>query len=135
VVQLFSSSQLPEMCAKALISSPAKPSSKWSFGNQLLMLLSGTADARGFRQWMEAGRSVTKGAKAVYILGPVRKRVKRKATLESGDPSEEFADVLVGFIPVPVFRFEDTQGQPLPIYQPRDPPPLMDVAERFGMRV
>ena len=74
VVRLFSSSQLPDMCAKALISSPVKPSSRWSFGNQLLMLLSGTADARGFRQWMEAGRSVTKGAKAIYILGPVRKR-------------------------------------------------------------
>jgi hypothetical protein len=35
VVQLFSSKQLPDLCAKALINSPAKPSTKWSFGNQL----------------------------------------------------------------------------------------------------
>ena len=64
IVQLFSSKQLPDLCAKALINAPEKPSSKWSFGNQLLMLLAGTADARGFRQWNEAGRWVSKGAKA-----------------------------------------------------------------------
>ncbi len=99
------------------------------------MLLAGTADARGFRQWQEAGRSVSKGAKALYILGPVMKRVKRKASDEHEGEREEFADVLVGFMPVPVFRFEDTQGPPLPIFQPRSPPPLMEVAERFGMKV
>jgi len=135
IVQLFSTKQLPDLCAKALISSAAKPSSNWTLGNQLLMLLAGTADARGFRQWQEVGRSVSKGAKATYILAPVRKRVKRKASRDLGEPEEEFADVLVGFMPVPVFRFEDTQGQPLPIYQPRDPPPLVEVAERFGMKV
>ena len=35
VVALFSSKQLPDLCAKALINAPRKPSSKWSFGNQL----------------------------------------------------------------------------------------------------
>jgi len=135
VVRLFSSTQLPDMCAKALVSSPAKPSSRWSFGNQLLALLSGTADARGFRQWQEAGRSVKKGAKAIYILGPVRKRVKRKTRNEAGETKDEFSDVLVGFMPVPVFRFEDTEGRDLPVYQPRDPPPLLELAENFGMNV
>ena len=135
VVRLFSSQQLPDLCAKALISSPAKPSSKWSFGNQILMVLAGTADARGFRQWQEAGRSVSKGGKAVYILGPVRKRIRRKAKDKPGEPDEEFAEILVGFMPVPVFRYEDTQGRDLPVYQPRNPPPLMEVAERFGMKV
>jgi hypothetical protein len=99
------------------------------------MLLAGTSDARGFRQWLEAGRSVSKGSKAFYILGPVRKRVKRKTSNKHGEPGEEFADVLVGFMPIPVFRYEDTSGESLPIYQPRDPPPLIEVAERFGMKV
>jgi hypothetical protein len=135
IVALFSSKQLPDLCAKALINSPAKPSSKWSFGNQLLMLLAGTADARGFRQWIEVGRSVRRGSKAIYILGPVRKRVRRKASAEHGEPGEEFAEVLVGFMPVPVFRYQDTAGKDLPVYEPKSPPPLMEVAERFGMRV
>ena len=135
IVQLFSSKQLPDLCAKALIDSPGKPSSKWSFGNQLLMLMAGTNDARGFRQWIEVGRSVSRGSKALYILGPVRKRVRRKASDEHDGQGDEFADVLVGFMPVPVFRYEDTNGQDLPVYEPKSPPPLLEVAERFGMRV
>jgi hypothetical protein len=135
IVHLFSSKQLPDLCAKALINSAGKPSSMWSFGNQLLMLLAGTSDARGFRQWSEAGRSVSKGAKAFYILGPVRKRVRRKLSEEHGEPGEQFADILVGFMPVPVFRYEDTNGRDLPVYEPKTPPPLMEVAKRFGMKV
>jgi hypothetical protein len=71
VVQLFSSKQLPEFCAKALIAAPGKPSSNWSMGNQLLMLLAGTSDARGYKQWQEVGRQVRLHSKAFYILGPV----------------------------------------------------------------
>jgi hypothetical protein len=99
------------------------------------MLLSGTNDARGFRQWIEAGRSVSRGSKAIYILGPVRKKVRRKTSDEHEGQREEFADVLLGFMPVPVFRYEDTAGKDLPVYAPKNPPPLMEVAERFGMRV
>jgi hypothetical protein len=135
IVQLFSSKQLPDLCAKALINSPAKPSSKWSLGNQLLMLLAGTTDARGFRQWQEVGRSVGKGTKAFYILGPVRKRVRRKISEKHEEQREEFAEILVGFMPVPVFRYEDTAGRDLPMYEPKNRPPLTEVAERFGMRV
>ncbi|MDG7015963.1 MAG: hypothetical protein JRM82_01145, partial [Nitrososphaerota archaeon] len=58
IVRLFSSTQLPDLCAKSLIIAPEKPASKWSFGNQLLMLLAGTEDARGYRQWMDAKRYV-----------------------------------------------------------------------------
>lgn len=133
IVELFSTKQLPDLCAKALINAPQKPSSKWSFGNQLLMLLAGTTDARGFRQWNEAGRWVTKGAKAFWILGPIRKKVKKRVLEEQGEEFE--IEVLVGFKAIPVFRFEDTNGQDLPVYQPRDPLPLLEVAEKFGMKV
>jgi hypothetical protein len=37
--------------------------------------------------------------------------------------SEEFADVLVGFMPVPVFRYEDTPGSPSPSTSPRPSSP------------
>ncbi len=135
VVRLFSSKELPDLCAKALINAPKRPSSKWSFGNQLLMLLAGTSDARGFRQWTEVGRWVGRDKKAIWILGPVRKKVKQEPPRE-GEPTEEGSrEVLIGFKAIPVFRYEDTCGQELPVYEPRSPPPLLDVAERFGMRV
>ena len=132
IVRLFSTTQLPDLCAKALINTREKPSSKWSFGNQILALLAGTDDARGYRQWMDAGRHVRKGSKAFYILGPVF--VKKR--LDTPDPGEdEEVEVLVGFRAIPVFRLEDTEGEELPTYQPRDPPPLLEVAEKFGMKV
>ena len=102
------------------------------------MLLAGTSDARGFRQWNEAGRWVSKGAKAFWILGPVRKKVKasKEALARARESQTEgFRDILIGFKAIPVFRFEDTYGQDLPVYEPKSPPPLMEVAERFGMRV
>ena len=132
IVRLFSTTQLPDLCAKALIAAPEKPSSKWSFGNQLLMLLAGTEDARGFKQWNEVGRYVRKGARAFRILGPVF----IKKPLDSYNPNnDEEVEVLVGFKAIPVFRYEDTEGEELPTYKPRDPPPLLDVAERFGLKV
>ena len=131
IVQLFSTTQLPDLCAAALISAPEKPSSKWSLGNQILMLLAGTTDARGYRQWVDVNRHVKKGAKAFYILGPVF--VQRP--IDESDPEGETTEVLVGFRTIPVFRLQDTEGVELPTNKPRDPPPLLDVAERFGMRV
>jgi hypothetical protein len=135
IVGLFSSKELPDLCVKALINAPEKPSSKWSLGNQLLMLLAGTSDARGFRQWNEVGRWVARDKKAVWILGPVRKKVKQEQPEEGKRAEEGFREVLVGFKAIPVFRYEDTCGQDLPVYEPRNPPPLLDVAERFGMKV
>ncbi len=131
IVQLFSSAQLPDLCAKAIISAPEKPISKWSMGNQLLALIAGTNDARGYRQWQDAGRHVRAGSKAFHILGPVF--AQKPLDGEAGE--EETVDVLVGFRSIPVFRYEDTDGKDLPTYKPRDPPPLLDVAERYGMRV
>jgi hypothetical protein len=132
IIRLFSTTQLPDLCAKAFINAPEKPSSKWSFGNQLLTLLAGTEDARGYRQWGEVGRYVRKGSKAFYILGPVF--VKKH--LDNQDPNDdEEVEVLVGFRAIPVFRLEDTEGEELPAFKPRNPPPLLDVAERYGMKV
>ena len=135
IVALFSSKELPDLCAKALINAPERPSSKWSLGNQLLMLLAGTSDARGFRQWNDVGRWVARDKKAAWILGPVRKTVKKEPPEEGERVEEGSREVLIGFKAIPVFRYEDTCGQELPVYEPRNPPPLLEVAERFGVKV
>jgi len=133
VVQLFSCTQLPDMCAMAMINATERPSSKWSMGNQLLMVLAGTADARGYKQWQDVGRYVKAGARAFRILGPVL--VKKPLETSGREGEEKTVDVLVGFRAIPVFRYEDTEGEELPAYKPRNPPPLLDVATKFGMRV
>ena len=138
IVELFSSNQLPEVCAKALIDSPMKPCSKWSLGNQLLMLIHVTADARGFRQWQEVKRHVSKGARAFYILGPiiVKKMVKVKDEQTGEETGEEQeGEFLIGFKAIPVFRYEETDGEPLPEYKPRDLPPLVDVAQKWNIKI
>src|SRR3989442_2071048 len=63
----------------------------------------------------------------------MKKRENSGTASDQGE--EEPAQVLVGFRTIPVFRYEDTEGAELPTYAPRDPPPLLEVATRFGMRV
>lgn len=95
-----------ETVARAVfISHSKKPSAKWSLGNRIIMLLNDTEDARGFQQWKKASRHVRRGAKAFYIFGPVLK----KYTDEDGEEVKK----LVGFKTIPVFRYEDTEGEPL----------------------
>jgi len=95
------------------------PSAKWSISNRILQFLADTSDARGFRQWNKAGRKVKKGAKAFHILGP-----KARTITETDDDGTETEKVIVsGFFAIPVFRAEDTDGEPLPygaIWQVRD---------------
>jgi antirestriction protein ArdC len=80
-----------------------------------------------------AGR-VRKGAKAVRILAP-RTRKVREQDAETGEDRER--TLTVGFVGVPVFRIEDTEGAPLePVdYRPATFPPLFEVAERLGVDV
>ena len=70
ILEKFKSGDIPEAVALASYPIPDIPSSKWSFTNRTIMFLSGTGDARGFRQWKQAERWVKKGAKAIYILVP-----------------------------------------------------------------
>ena len=135
-MNMFESGNLPAAVARTVICGQAKPCDKWSLGNRLLMMISGTDDARGFNQWQEVGRRVKKGAKAIYILAPVvKKKVTRRIETdpETGEEREveQVRTVTVGFRDIPVFRVEDTEGEPLPDYAPPEPPPLFDVAKRF----
>lgn len=115
-----------EKVALAVFKGNGKPSDAWSFFNRLIMYMHDTCDARGFRQWRQAGRHVKKGAKAFYILAPIRKKIPVKVKKEEEKVNENgevevveieetiYVDKLVGFKPIPVFRYEDTEGEPLP---------------------
>jgi hypothetical protein len=105
ILQIFKSGQIPEAVSYAAFPSFDIPSEQWSYLNRIVMWMHGTHDARGYRQWMKAGRHVKKGATAFHIFAP--RLVKEKK--ENGD--EDFS--LLGFLIVPVFCYEDTEGEPL----------------------
>lgn len=108
------------------------PSSRWSFGNQVMAYIqTGTLDCRGFRQWKQAGRHVKKGSRAAYILGPRKIRIKDK------DNDGEEKTIIAGFVSIPVFSVDQTDGEPLPVfnYTPAELPPLADVAASMDISV
>ncbi|NMC32285.1 MAG: M48 family peptidase [Veillonellaceae bacterium] len=111
----------------------AVPSDSWSPGNRWIMLACGTTDARGFGQWHHAGRRVKPGSKALYICAPN----PRKITSDEDDDPEAARTIVAGFRWIPVFRIEDTTGQPVSSadYTPQILPPLFDVAAKLGASV
>jgi len=122
VLDRFKSDEIPEAVAYALFPIPDLPSSRWSILNRTIMLLNGTCDARGFRQWQQAKRHVKKGARALYILIPLIRKVN--------DEEGEVASGVYGFGCQAVFRAEDTGGEPLE-YRDMEigPMPLIERAE------
>jgi len=109
------------------------PCRKWSWRNQLIVALRGHSDARGFRQWEEAGRQVKKGEKAFRILSPVM--FKRKDE-ETGKERV----IITGFKGTAVFGYGQTEGEPLPATDPAmerwlDGLPLREVAQAWGISV
>jgi hypothetical protein len=137
ILELFADPErLPSAIAQTVIARQqgTSPSVHWSLPNQLLVILAGSCDARGIRQWTEVGRHVVKGSKAVRILAP-RTRTLHETDAETGEERDRV--LTVGFVGVPVFRVEDTEGAPLeiPDYRPASLPPLYGVAERLGVDV
>lgn len=139
LLKMFESGEFPPAAARTVIARAAGdkgiPSARWSMCNQLIMLLSGTEDARGFRQWLEVSRHVTKGAKAIYILVPLTRKITMTIVDAAGETTEHTQHQIKGFRTAPVFRYEDTEGAPLvtPGYMPPQLPPLFNVAQHFGM--
>jgi antirestriction protein ArdC len=132
ILEAFKSGSIPEAIAYSMFPLPDLPSSKWSLLNRIAIFLSGTPDARGFRQWNDVGRHVKRGAKAIYILVP--RMIKREIASETGEAEEE--EVLAGFMGRPVFRVEDTDGEPLDYEQIELPPlPLIERAKEWGLSV
>ena len=136
VLKMFESGNLPEAVAKTVIKAKigeTKPCNNWSLANQVIMLAAGTEDARSYKQWQSVKRQVKKHAKAIYIFAPCTKKI-----VNDGTTGEETAKtILTGFKPLPVFRIEDTEGEPLPEinHEPAELPPLYDLAEKFAIKV
>lgn len=132
LLDAWESGDMPQAITRSTIARQvgARPCDDWSLGNYLLMLLQGTEDARGFRQWEKVSRRVSKGSKAIYILGPCTVKKRNEET------GEEYP-VLIGFKSIPVFRLQDTEGEPVevPDYAPPAQPPLAQVAEAWGLQV
>ena len=111
ILKIFESDNL-EIITRAVFKVPegaaySKPSDNWSFLNRIMMLIEDTEDARGFNQWKDAGRQVMKGSKAIYIFAPMMKKIEDEKTGEE-------KHILYGFKAVPVFRYEDTEGEDIP---------------------
>jgi hypothetical protein len=140
IVQLFSTTELHRTVATVYIQTAGRPCERWSIGNLLLMYMAGTMDGRTYGAWKSVGRHVKKGAKAFYILEP-RYITKAKTDPETGEPvlhegKPVTYQVLAGFRPSPRFRYEDTEGKPLQEeYRPKQIPPLMNVAQKWGVNV
>lgn len=129
ILERFKTGDIPEAIAFASYPRLDVPSKNWSWLNRTLMVLSGTKDARGFRQWQAVQRTVKKGTKAIYILVPAIGKTQDKATGEA-------KPVLKGFLAGAVFRVEDTEGETL-AYQELALPdlPLLDRAKEWGIEV
>jgi integrase len=79
-VGLFRAGNVPKALAPIFIKRrDGLPCRRWSWSNQLITALHGYADARGFRQWEQAGRHVKKGERAFDILAPRTRNFYMKA--------------------------------------------------------
>jgi len=67
VLERFEIGDIPEAIAYSMFTLQDVPSSNWSLLNRTLMFLSGTMDARGYRQWQHVDRYVKKGGKVLNI--------------------------------------------------------------------
>lgn len=121
------------------------PMRNWSMLNQFICFISGTHDARGYQQWKKVGRYVIKGANAIYILAPcmvtkikiVEKQIEVNGHIQFKE-EEEKIEKLAYFKSVPVFRFEDTDGDPLD-YQMKNIDilslPLLDILNDLNITI
>ena len=127
ILEQFEYDDVPMAIIKAMFPFSNIPSENWSLCNRLLMVIAGTIDARGYNQWKSADRYVKKGTKAIYIVVPYIKHKEEEGTETS---------TLTGFGLQPVFRVEDTVGEPLEYEQlvlPRFP--FIERAEEWGISV
>jgi len=130
ILQGFESANIPDAVAIATFPIPDIPSAKWSCRNRTIAALTGTIDARGYKQWLSQGRFVKSGSKAIYILSPC---------IFKKDEEQEVDDniqVVRFFKATAVFKVEDTDGEPLDYKEPELPAlPLLDRARELGVSV
>ena len=139
IISQFETGSVPGTLANVFINRTDDiPSGSWSFRNRFIMAICGASDARGFKQWQLAGRRVSKGSKALHILGPCIGKKK-----DDDGKDEKF---LYGFKSIPVFALESTEvfdselweiagGVDMEEENRLASLPLRDVAEAWGLNV
>ena len=128
IIERFESGDIPEAVAYAMFPIPNLPCSRWSLLNRTLVFISGSMDARGIKQFNSVKRFVKPGSKAIYILVPYIRNVE--------DDLGENQHRLLGFGVAPVFRVEDTEGEPLEYENISVPTfPLTDRAHEWGISI
>ena len=107
ILDAFKSGNVPAALSTVFIHrKDCVPCRQWSFSNQFITAWIGqTNDARGFRQWQDVGRKVSKGSKAFFILVPLMG--KKEETTPTGETKTKM--VLYGFKSAPVFAVEKTE--------------------------
>jgi antirestriction protein ArdC len=139
IVSAFERGNLPQALAPIFIKrNDDRPSTQWSWHNQLLCVLAGCSDARAFGQWLDVERAVKKGEHArTIILAPCT----RKETYTDSDGREQERVRIYGFRGIPVFDVGQTDGQPLPAGVDAETSawlanlPLRAVAETWGLSI
>ena len=137
IVSAFESGELPKALAPLFIHREVKaPSKHWTWTNRLVGIRRGHIYAAGFRQWLALGRSVKRGEHAFHILAPriAKAREDDEARgIKAGDA------LTLGFLAVPVFGYDQTEGEPLPGADETpdfvDRLPLVEVARAWGLTV
>jgi len=139
IVELFKSGNVPKSISIATFPPFDVPSNSWSLTNRITMTIHGTSDARGYLQWSHVNRYVKKGSKSFSILAPWLANKKKEVCAprdDNEDKPSHISHVLRGFLTIPVFRVEDTDGDKLE-YENLELPklPLLDVAKNWGIDV
>jgi hypothetical protein len=132
----FQSDALPAALAQVFIRRDIEvPSKHWTWTNRAVGILRGHVYAAGFRQWEQLGRHVKKGERSFHILAP---RL-RKDEDDSGDGESGDRLILVGYQPIAVFGYLQTDGAPLPGAEDEpafiDALPLIAVARAWNLSV
>jgi hypothetical protein len=133
IIELFKNGDLPEAIKLSRFPAFIVPSMKYSYLNRLFIAFSKADqnDARGYRQWEQAKRHVKKGARAVYIFVPLFQKVK-------DEKSDTETKLLKSFKAVPVFRVQDTEGEPTDyqkIELPDYPAILLETAQKLNVSI
>ena len=106
----FQTGALPTALAQVFIRRDIEvPSKHWTWTNRTVGILRGHVYAAGFRQWEALGRHVRRGEHCFYILAPKLRKEKCEDDHETTDQV-----VLVGYQPIAVFGYLQTDGTPLP---------------------
>ena len=125
---------LPKPLAQVFVRHEATHASRLSLMNQFIIAMHGEAEAMGFQQWKELGRSVRKGGKGMAILAPLARTIEVEN--DQGQPDKR--TIIRGFRHVVVFGLSQTDGEPYQLAQDDGflaTLPFLDVAAAWGLNV